>query len=131
VEPFELAVGFASMAGPSTEGDITYAGVPTVSSALTTAGLDGAPDTGGTPITITGAGFEQAVGPIEFLDNVSSFSIGTQYSYTVDNDTSIGTETVAQNPAAVDVEVCTVTGCSYNPPADIFLLYPPGNPKVV
>jgi hypothetical protein len=131
VEPFEIAVGFTSMAGPSTEGEITYAGVPTVSSALTGAGIDGAPDTGGTPITITGAGFEQAVGPIGFIDNVSSFSVGTQYVYTVDSDTSISTETVAQNPAAVDVEVCTVTGCSYNPPADIFLLYPPGNPKVV
>jgi hypothetical protein len=56
--------------------------------------------------------------------------LGTQYTYTVGSDTAISTQTVAQNPAAVDVEVCSVTGCSFNPPADLFLLYPPGNPVV-
>lgn len=43
---------------------------------------------------------------------------------------SISTQTVAQNPALADIEVCSVTGCSHNPPADYFYLYPPGNPKV-
>jgi len=83
----------------------------------------------GTPITITGAGFEAVRRSIVFADDATPFSVGTQYAYTVNSDTSISTQTVEQNPAAVDVEVCTVTGCSYNPPADIFLLYPPGKPE--
>lgn len=30
-----------------------------------------------------------------------------------------------ENPALVDVEVCSVTACSLNPPHDYFLLYKP------
>ena len=30
----------------------------------------------------------------------------------------------------VDVEVCTNTGCSYNPAVDELAVYPPGNPKI-
>ena len=94
------------------------------------AGRNGAADTGGAPLAITGQGFDQAVGPIEFVDAVSPFSVGTQYTYTVRSDSSIRSQTVAQNPGLVDVEVCSVTGCSLNPPADYFYLYPPGNPVV-
>jgi hypothetical protein len=65
-----------------------------------------------------------------FSDAVSGFSVGTQYTYTVHGDTRISTRTVQQNPALVDVEVCTVTACSIDPPADYLYLYPPGNPKV-
>jgi IPT/TIG domain len=60
----------------------------------------------------------------------AAFSNGTQYTYTVRSDESINTQTVAQNPALVDVQVCGVTGCSPNPPTDYLYLYPPGNPKV-
>jgi hypothetical protein len=130
VEPYALPVGFTSLVGASTEGNIVYAGVPVDSGVLTNTGVDGAADTGGTPVTITGTGFDQAVGPIGFVDNVSGTSLGLQYTYTVNSDTSISTQTVAQNPDEVDVEVCSVSGCAANPPADIFLVYPPGNPKV-
>ncbi|HUD15867.1 MAG TPA: IPT/TIG domain-containing protein, partial [Acidimicrobiales bacterium] len=130
VQPVALPFSVKSIAGQSNALNLTYAGVPTVTGVSSTTGVGGGPDTGGTPITITGAGFEQSVGPIVFADDATPFSVGTQYAYTVNSDTSISTQTVEQNPAAVDVEVCTVTGCSYNPPADIFLLYPPGNPKV-
>jgi hypothetical protein len=130
VQPFSLTFSVKTIAGQSNALDITYAGVPTVTSVLTSSGEHGGPDTGGTPVTITGAGFDQAVGPIGFVDSDSEFSLGTQYNYTVTSDTAISTETVSTNPALADVEVCTVTGCSYNPPADFFLLYPPGNPVV-
>ncbi len=130
IDPTTLPLSVQTLAGQSNSSPVTYAGVPTVTSAVNTAtGLNGAPDTGGTPITITGQGFDQAVGPIVFT-NASSSSVGTQYTYTVTSDTSISTQTVSQNPALVDVEVCSVTACSLNPPADEMYLYPPGDPSV-
>jgi hypothetical protein len=60
------------------------------------------PVTGGT-VTI---GFNQAVGPFQFADTSSPFSLGTQFTYTVNSDSSISSQTVQQNPALVDVEVC-------------------------
>jgi hypothetical protein len=122
-----------TMAGLSAPKPAIFAGTPDVSSVLTTAGSEpGAPDTGGTPLTIQGAGFDQAFGPIVYSDLISGFSIGTQYSYTINSDTSISAQTVAQNPAVYEVWVCSVTGCSSNlaDPGDIFLVYPPGNPVV-
>jgi hypothetical protein len=46
------------------------------------------------------------------------------------NDSTIKTVSVATNPGRFDVEVCSVTACSHNPPADYFYLFPPGNPVV-
>jgi len=137
VQPASVPLSINTLAGQSAAGPaVVYAGIPTVNSVVnnsndtTVGGLSGAADTGGTPITISGAGFEQAVGPLGFVDIATPYSLGTQYTYTVASDTSISTETVAQNPAIVDTEVCTVTGCSLNPPADYFVLFPPGNPNV-
>jgi len=131
VQPVTLPFSVRGIAGQSNEVGAVYAGIPEVSGALNTAtGHNGAVDTGGAPLAISGEGFEQAVGPVEFVDYASPFSLGTQYTYTVNSDSSISTETVSQNPALVDVEVCSVTGCSLNPPADHFYLYPPGNPTV-
>ena len=137
IQPVSLPVSVTSIAGSSTgSAVVTYAGIPQVtgvvndSNATTVGGMYGAPDTGGTAITLSGSGFNQAIGPIEFSDYDSPFSIGTQYTYTVASDSSITTETVAQNPAIADVVVCSVTGCSLNPPADFLVLYPIGNPVV-
>jgi hypothetical protein len=137
IQPVSLPVSVTSIAGSSTgSAVVTYAGIPQVtgvvndSNATTVGGMYGAPDTGGTPITLSGSGFNQAIGPIEFSDYDTPYSIGTQYTYTVASDTSISTQTVAQNPAIADVEVCSVTGCSLNPPADFLALYPIGNPVV-
>jgi hypothetical protein len=131
VEPVGTQFSFKTLAGQSNSSEALYAGVPTVTGAKSLAtGINAAGDTGGTPIEISGAGFAQAVGPVRFLDDVSPFSTGIQHTYTVDSDTSISTQTVSQNPSLVDVEVCSVTGCSFNPPADYFILYPPGAPKV-
>jgi hypothetical protein len=96
----------------------------------TVTGKNGAADTGGAPMAIRGHGFDQAVGPLEFVDTEASQNVATQYTYDVRSDSSISTESVASNPGLEDVEVCSVTACSLNPPSDYFYLYPPGNPKV-
>jgi hypothetical protein len=136
-EPFGVTVGFSSVAGTSTEdGTIIYAGVPAVSSVVNTTnsntlnGVYGAPDTGGAALEINGAGFDQTVGPIEFIDNITGFSVGTQGTYAVETDTEVTTESVAQNPGLVDVELCSNTGCSYSPPGDELMVYPLGAPVV-
>jgi len=133
IEPAGVTFSIRTLAGQSAESSVTYAGVPRVTSALNTAtGRNGAADTGGAPMMISGRGFNQAVGPLEFAD-VSAQQppiFATQYTYTVRNDSSIAAQAVASNPGLDDVEVCSVTGCSLNPPADYFYLYPPGNPKV-
>jgi hypothetical protein len=132
IEPTTLPFSVKTLAGQSPASPVTYAGEPLVTSALNTAThRNGGPDTGQTPIAIGGEGFKQAIGPLLFADTRSPFSTGTQYSYTVNSDTSISAQTVSQNPALVDVLACSVTGCRHNPPSDYFYLYPPGNPKVV
>ncbi|MGA9775516.1 MAG: IPT/TIG domain-containing protein [Candidatus Dormiibacterota bacterium] len=140
IQPTTLPVTVTTLAGSSPlvggQPSVTYAGIPLVTGVVnntnstTVGGMYGAPDTGGTSITIAGSGFAQALPPIQFSDYDTPFSIGTQYNATVNSDTSITTQTVAQNSAIVDVQVCTVTGCSLNPPADFLVLYPPGNPVV-
>ncbi len=141
IEPQSLALSVTTIAGTSPisggQPAVTYAGIPLVTSVVNTAsgavslgGMYGAPDTGGTPITISGAGLSDAL-MVQFSDYDSPFSLGTQYIANFGaSDSSLATETVAQNPAIVDVEACTVTGCSLNPPSDFFVLYPSGNPVV-
>ncbi len=137
VGPRSVAFSVKTLAGQSAPVTVTYAGVPKVTAVVNTVdstqlhGTYGAPDTGGTPIRVSGRGFaDQLVAPMEFTDSESQFSVGTQYTFTDNNDTSLITETVAHNPAIVDVQVCTVTACSLNPPSDLLYVYPPGNPKV-
>ncbi len=145
VGPYGLPFGFQTLAGTTSPsaGTILYAGVPQVSSVVNTSnpntlgGVYGAPDTGGAPLRITGAGFLQAVGPIGFVDAYTPYSLGTQYTYTLDSDTQLTTQSVAQNPAIADTEVCSNTGCSaptsaQSPPstADELVIYPPGAPVV-
>jgi hypothetical protein len=132
-----IPVSVKSLAGQSAPATVVYAGVPKVTSVVNTAngtrldGTYGAPDTGGTPIRVSGRGFAgQLIAPIEFTDTKSTFSVGTQYTFTVRGNTRLSTQTVAQNPALVDVQLCTVTGCSRNRPADLLYIYPPGNPRV-
>jgi hypothetical protein len=72
---------------------------------------------------------------VGFLDVATPFSVGTQYNFSAGGDTQLTTHTVAQLPAVVDTEVCTVTDCS--PPSspeqdlsDVLFLYPLGDPKI-
>ena len=141
-EPFPFAVRFASLAGRSNKSNIVYAGVPVLSSVVDTAtGGNGVPDTTacaspapksgcGTSIRIEGEGLLQTVSPVVFVDGYTGFSLGTQYNFAVKDNKTIATESVAQNPGVVDVEVCSVTGCSYDPNGDQLFVYPPGNPKI-
>jgi hypothetical protein len=138
VDPATVPFSVKTLGGQSNSATALYAGVPTISSVVNTSsstelnGVYGGPDTGGTPITVTGQGFaDQLVAPLQFVDTEKKGdSDGTQYTFTVNGDTSLSTETVSQNPALVDVEACTVSGCSTTSPADEFWLYPPGNPQV-
>ena len=133
-----VPVTIRTLAGQSAPVNATYAGIPTVTGVTATggpaAGEPAGPSTGGTPIDVTGTGFANQVLGLLFVDSFSPFSIGTQYMFTAHSDTDITSTTVPQNPAVVDVEVCTVTGCSppspRESPVDVFFLYPPGDPKV-
>ena len=135
--PSRVPFSVKSLAGQSGPGTVTYAGIPNVTAVANTInsteldGSYGAPDTGRTPIQVSGRGFAgQLIAPIEFTDTRAPFSVGTQYAFTVNGNTSLSTQTVQQNPAIVDVRLCTVTGCSLSRPADLLYLYPPGNPRV-
>ena len=142
VEPFSFPVGFTSIAGASNESNVVYAGVPQVTNVEnprthkpgvpdTVACSSSPPSSGcGTPVDIAGKGLLQAVGAVGFVDNQTGFSLGTQYNFAVRSDTRISTESVAQNPAVADVEVCTVTNCSHDPETDQLFIYPPGNPTI-
>jgi hypothetical protein len=133
-----VPVTVKTLAGASGSLDATYAGVPSVSevtaTAGATAGLPAGPDTGATPIDVSGAGFADQVLGIAFVDALSPFSVGTQYNYDAISDSELTSTTVPQNPALVDVEVCTVTSCSEpslpQGPDDAFFLYAPGDPKI-
>ena len=135
-----VPVTVQSAAGLSNQTSATYAGVPTISGVLATAGptaqTNAGPDTGGTPIDVRGDGLANQVVAVTF-DDVDSgpYSFGTQYHVTVNSNTDLTTTTVAQNPAAVDTQACTVTDCSpptslENDNSDVFILYPPGDPKI-
>ncbi len=137
--PTTLPVTVKTAAKLSNSVNATYAGVPSVTSVQVTggptAGTQFAPDTGGTQITIDGAGFADQAYLVGFLDVATPFSVGTQYNFSASGDTQLTTHTVAQLPAVVDTEVCTVTDCS--PPSspeqdlsDVLFLYPLGDPKI-
>ncbi len=132
----KVPVSVSTLAGQSNQVDVNYAGVPQVTSVETTTGKTAAPASGGTPITITGQGFNDAIAPLFFIDTtpppagMPAASIGTQYTFTPSDGHTISAETVEQNPAVVDTEVCSVTACSGTSSADQLTLYPPGNPSV-
>jgi hypothetical protein len=137
VDPLSVPFSVKTLAGQSAPVTVTYAGVPKVTAVVNTInsteldGTYGAPDSGRTPLQVRGRGFVgQLLAPIEFSDTTSPYSLGTQYTFTVNSNTSLSTETVAQNPAIVDVRLCTVSGCSLDRPADLLYIYPPGNPSV-
>jgi hypothetical protein len=136
VEPTSLPFSVRTLAGYSAQTPIEYAGVPRVSvvdnttSKIRLEGTSGAPDTGGTPISITGKGMEKQVTVVRFTDSEEPPSQGTNYTFTATSDKKLTTQTVSQNPALANVQVCTVTGCSTTSKGDLLYLYPPGQPVV-
>ena len=140
-QPVSLGVEFASVGGTSNKRSVVYAGVPKVASIVNSrTGENGVPDAVactptakagcGTALQVSGTGLLQAVGPIAFVDNLTGFSLGTQYNFAVKSDAKLTTQSVAQNPGVVDVEICTVTSCSYSPATDVLFVYPPGTPRI-
>ncbi len=134
---YRIPFSIKTPGGQSPPVSATYAGIPKVTSVVNTAnrrnldGTYGAPDTGGAPIRVTGRGFAgQLIAPVEFNGVDAAISNGTQYTFTVHGNTSLTTRTVAQNPALVSVQLCTVTGCSSSPAASHLYVYPQGNPTV-
>ena len=134
--PVAVPFSVRTLGGQSGTATVSYAGLPRVTRVVTTHhhrtlnGTSGAPDTGGTAITISGAGFTSQLSVVEFTGDESSFSAGTQYMFNVASNGRLSTKTVQQNPALVNVRLCTVTGCSRAVKADRLYLYPPGNPHV-
>jgi hypothetical protein len=139
VGPTTLPVTVHTAAGLSNSTNATYAGVPSVTAvqatAGPTAGTQFGSDTGGTPLEIDGSGFANQTLAVTFADVATPYSFGTQYNFTANGDTRLTTATVAQNPAVVDTQVCTVTDCSEptsanNDLSDVLFLYPLGDPKI-
>jgi hypothetical protein len=136
VDPLSVLFSVTTLAGQSSPVPVTYAGLPKVTGVVNTSnhtslgGIYGAPDTGGTPIRVTGNGLSGQLSVIEFNDTKSPFSAGTQYTFAVTSSTRLSTQTVQQNPGLVAVQACTVTGCSKPVKADRLYLYPKGNPDV-
>jgi hypothetical protein len=136
VGPTSLPFSVRTLAGQSTPVSVRYAGVPKVSSVEDSAskirleGMSGAVDTGGAPLTITGKGMLGQVTLARFDDSASPPSEGTNYAVSAVSDRKLTTQTVSQNPALANVQVCTVTGCSAISKADLLFLYPPGQPEV-
>ena len=134
--PLNVPFSINTLAGQSNQVTVAYAGVPNVTGVVTTKshatlnGIHGAADTGGTPIAISGSGFAGQLTVIEFNDTASPFSAGTQYTFAATSGTKVTTRTVQQDPALVDVQLCTVSGCSRSVKTDRLYLYPPGNPHV-
>jgi hypothetical protein len=126
-----------TLAGQSNAKPVRYAGIPAATRVINLrnrtriAGVGGAPNTGRTPIEVRGLHFRGQILSLAIsgLDPAQQ-SGGTQYQFTVTGDTSLRTQTAAQNPGLVAVEPCTVTGCAKGSPAAGLLLYPPGAPDV-
>jgi Pro-kumamolisin, activation domain/IPT/TIG domain len=136
IEPTSLPFSVRTLAGYSAQIPVEYAGVPRVSKVESTAskvrleGMSGALDTGGTPIRIAGRGMLGQVTEVRFTDSAGPSSEGTNYAVTAVSNTKLSTQTVSQNPALADLQVCTVSGCSATSSADLIFLYPPGQPDV-
>jgi hypothetical protein len=136
VDPTSLPFSVRTLAGYSAQIPVEYAGVPRVSNVENTASkiqlesISGGVDTGGTPIRIAGRGMLGQVTEVRFEDSLSAPSEGTDYALTATSNTKLSTQTVSQNPALANVQVCTVTGCSATSASDLLFLYPPGQPDV-
>ncbi|HEV3311008.1 MAG TPA: IPT/TIG domain-containing protein, partial [Chloroflexota bacterium] len=121
--------GLSKASSPAT--DATYAGTPVVSGLSTRFG----PAAGGESVTVSGKAMTdttiaQLVDVTPPPQGLPPTSFGNVYSYTIHNDKRVSLQTPAQNPGYVDLQMCTVTGCSTTSTADRMTIYPPGNPSV-
>jgi hypothetical protein len=135
VAPESIPISVRTLAGYSPPASVEYAGIPSVAGVESTAssvrlkGRSGAPDTGGTPIALQGAGLAGQVTYLRF-EEPEAISQGTQYTVVAEGETRLSAQTVSENPALVDVSACTVTGCSATSASNRIYLYPPGEAAV-
>ncbi len=135
LQPQTLPLSVRTLAGSSSPASVEYAGVPRVSavingaSALRLHGLGGAVDTGGAPLALKGKGLAGQVALVRF-EGGEGFSEGTQYTLHEGGEDELFVASAAENPSLVQVQACTVTGCSTATPLDQLYLYPPGQPAV-
>ncbi|MGH9171963.1 MAG: IPT/TIG domain-containing protein [Acidimicrobiales bacterium] len=113
---------------PSNVVKVTYAPTPSVSS-MAVAGTSylAGPTSGGSSLTISGSGFDDA-DLVYFVDLENGFP-ATQYYIDVVSNTKITLETPAALTGVYAVEVCGVSGCS-NPSSATYTYYLPGNPAL-
>jgi hypothetical protein len=135
--PARVAFSVRTLGGRSEPKMVTYAGVPAITSVVTTdnarnlGGLYGGPDTGGTPLRVSGRGLSAQVLYLVYLQpGDEPFSVGTQYLFRFDPGHGLTTATVAENPAIVALEACTVTGCTPSAARNRFWLYAAGAPSI-
>jgi len=133
--PLAVPVTVDTLAGSSAPAQATYAGIPVISAISTGSpllgGHPGAGDTGGTVLDVSGEGLEGQLTHVHFeeVNPMAEASSGISYDFT-EQGGGISLSTVAELPGLVNVEACTVSGCSTGAPADELYLYPPGQPDV-
>jgi hypothetical protein len=133
--PISVPVAVTTFAGTSAPAPVTYAGIPVISAVKTGSrllnGHPGATDTGGGALTVSGKGLSGQVTYVHFdeVEPLVEGSTGISYFYT-ETGNGISLSTVAELPGLVNVEACTVSGCSGDKSTDELYLYPSGQPKV-
>ena len=119
---------------PSNAASLSFAAMPVVKSVSAGRSPAAGPATGGTKLTIDGAGFTAAA-VVSFTDEFSPFgapfSAATSLEFRIVSASEITLRTPESNAGVDDVQVCTATGCSVAAPKkDTFTFYPLGNPVV-
>ena len=133
--PTAVPVSVTTLAGTSAPAQATYAGVPVISGVKTGSpllnGHPGAVDTGGAPLTVSGKGLSGQVTYVHFdeVEPTAEGSSAISYAFT-EAGSRLSLSTLAELPALVNVEACTVSGCSSDAAADELYLYPAGQPQV-
>ena len=114
---------------PSNAVNLAFAPTPSVTGVSTSiaSGILAGPTSGGTPITLTGEGFDGAQ-TVEFVDGKYGFD-STQSDFTVVSNQEITLNTPGALTGVYGIEVCGVSGCS-PPSASTFTFYVPGDPSV-
>ncbi len=126
VNPTRMPVSVETLGGRSNTRDVTYSGVPVVSSVLPRA----VPDSGGAAVAVSGNGFSDATF-VELVGTASSLSETTVYKFRVASNLHVAFSNPAQTSTIVHVKLCTTSGCSTVASGNEMTIYAPGNPVVI
>ncbi len=125
--------GNLSTTAPSNAVSVDYAPTPVVRSISTGTSHRAGPVTGGTPLKVNGAGFNDPFDFAQFVD-LGPFPVSLSTQYLI-SPNAAGTQIAMQTPASVPgvdgVEICGISGCSVpQSEADVFTFFPTGDPVV-